>query len=264
MSKNIMYEWVLVKILVIVSFVGMIAANTAAVVLPLNGISTKGVSDLYPNLFTPAPYTFSIWGVIYLALAGFIIYQISPPHRGKGILTPSDLLRIRFAFIFSCIINILWIFSWHYLKLTLSVILMLVLLISLIYINRLTRAKNLNTREKLLVRAPFSLYFGWITVATIANIAAFLVGNSWNGFGLSPVTWTILMMFAGILIASIVVIQNKDYIYPLVILWAYGGILNNHFSASGFGGHYYSIMIATVACMVIMLVVTVTRSLYRE
>src|SRR5665647_3362126 len=144
MSKNIMYEWVLVKILVIVSFVGMIAANAAAVVLPLNGISTKGVSDLYPNLFTPAPYTFSIWGVIYLALAGFII------------------------------------------------------------------------------------------------------------------------MFSVILIASIVVIQNKDYIYPLVILWAYGGILNNHFSASGFGGHYYSIMIATVVCMVIMLVVTVTRSLYRE
>src|SRR5665647_1322355 len=95
MSKNTMYEWVLVKILVIVSFVGMIAANTAAVILPLNNISTKEVSDLYPNLFTPAPYTFSIWAVIYLALAGFVIYQINPPHRGKGILTPSDLLRIR-------------------------------------------------------------------------------------------------------------------------------------------------------------------------
>jgi len=264
MSKNTMYEWILVKILVIVSFVGMIAANVAAVVLPLNGISTKEVSDLYPNLFTPAPYTFSIWAVIYLALAGFVIYQVNPPHKGKGILTPSDLLRIQFAFIFSCVINILWIFSWHYLKLTFSVILMLVLLISLIYINRLTRANNLNTGEKFLVRAPFSLYFGWITVATIANIAAFLVGNDWNGFGLSPVTWTIIMMVAGILIASAVVIRNKDYIYPLVILWAYGGILNNHLSAPGFGGHYYSIMIAAVSCMVVMLVVTVTRSLYRE
>src|SRR5665648_1010816 len=165
MSKNTMYGWILVKILVILSFVGMIAANTAAVVLPLNDISTKEVSDLYTNLFTPAPYTFSIWAVIYLALAGFVIYQISPPRRGKGILTPSDLLRIQFAFIFSCIINFLWIFSWPYLKL---------------------------------------------------------------------------------------------------ILWAYGGILNNHLSASGFGGHYYSIMIANVTCMVVMLVVAVTRSLYRE
>ncbi|MBK5247288.1 MAG: tryptophan-rich sensory protein, partial [Peptostreptococcaceae bacterium] len=153
---------------------------------------------------------------------------------------------------------------WHYLNLALSVILMLFLLVSLIYINRLTRAINLNTREKLLVRAPFSLYFGWITVATIANITAFLVGNNWDGFGMAPKTWTIILLVIGIIIASAVVIQNKDYIYPFVILWAYGGILTIHLSTTGFGGHYYSIMIAIVVCMVVMLVVTVFRSLYRD
>jgi len=264
MSKNTMYEWLLVKILVILSFVGMIAANAAAVLLPLNNITTKEVSDLYPNLFTPAPFTFSIWSIIYLALAGFVVYQTNPPRKVKGILTPSDLLRIRFAFIFSCIINISWIFSWHYLKLGLSVILMLLLLASLVYVNRLTRTNKLNPMENLLVRVPFSLYFGWITVATIANITAFLVGNNWDGFGLSPVTWTIILLITGILIASAVVIRNKDYFYQFVILWAYAGILANHLSSTGFGGHYYSIMIVTVACMVVMLVVTGVRSLYRQ
>ena len=264
MNKNTFSEWLFVKILVILSFFCMITVNIMAVILPINNISTKEVSDLYPNLFTPAPYTFSIWGVIYLALAGFVIYQINPPYRGKGILTPYDLLNLRFAFIFTCIINILWIFSWQYLKLTLSVMFMLFLLVGLIYINRLTRLSHLNQKEKLFIRVPFSLYFGWITVATIANIAAFLVGNNWGGFGLSPEIWTIIMLITGIFIASAVVIINKDYVYPIVIFWAYGGILVNHYSAAGFGGQYYSIMIITVACMVVMLVVTVARSLYRD
>ena len=122
----------------------------------------------------------------------------------------------------------------------------------------------MNTREKLLVRTPFSLYFGWITVATIANITAFLVGNNWGGFGIAPEIWTIILLVLGVIIASVVVIQNKDYIYPFVILWAYGGILTIHLSTAGFGGHYYFIMITTVACMVVMLVVTVSRSLYRN
>ena len=264
MSKNTMYQDLIVKILVVISFLGMIAANTVAVVLPRYNISTKEVSDLYPNLFTPAPYTFSIWSVIYLALACFVVYQVNPPRKDKGIFTPSDLLRIRFAFIFSSVINILWIFSWHYLKLTLSVILMLFLLASLIYVNRLTRRIHLNTREKLLVRVPFSLYFGWITVATIANITAFLVKNNWNGFEIAPEAWTIILLIIGVIIASAVVIQNKDYIYPFVILWAYGGILSNHISETGFNCHHYLIMLVTVSCMVVMLVVTVLRSLYRD
>lgn len=264
MRNNTAYELIFVKVLVFVAYIGMVTINTLAVVLPLNNISTKAVSDLYPNLFTPAPYTFSIWGIIYLALAGFVYYQINPPHRGIGIMTPSDMLRIRFAFIFSCLMNGLWIFSWHYRQLTLSIILMLLLLFSLIYINNLTRHGNLSLREKIFLRAPFSLYFGWITVATIANITAFLVGNHWNGFGISPVVWTIAVLIAGLAIASAVVIRNRDFVYPVVILWAYGGILTSHFSSDGFGGHYYAIMIITVACMVVMLVVTVVRSLYRN
>lgn len=264
MSRNTIYEGLLVKILVIVSFVGMIGVNAAAVLLPLNNISTKEVSHLYPNLFTPAPFTFSIWSIIYLALTGFVIYQINPTKKEKGILTTSLFLKIRFTFIFSCIVNILWIFSWHYLNLGLSVLLMLLLLVSLIYVNRLIRTNKLNSRENLFIHIPFSLYFGWITVATIANITAFLVAYNWDGFGLSPATWTILILVIGILVAITVVIQNKDYVYPLVILWAYGGILANHLSSTGFGGQYYSIMIVTVTCMVFLLVGTVITSLYRQ
>ncbi len=264
MSKNAKYQWLVLKILVIVSFVGMVVANAAAVILPLNNISTKEVSDLYPNLFTPAPFTFSIWSIIYLALAGFAVYQTNPTRKETGIITSSQLNKIRVAFIISSVINILWIFSWHYLNLGLSVFLMLLLLVSLIYVNHLTRANKLTPKENFFIRIPFSLYFGWITVATIANITAFLVAKDWNGFGLSPPTWTIIILVTGILIATTVVIQNKDYVYPLVILWAYGGILANHLLSSGFGGQYYLIMIVIVTCMVFLLVVTVISSLYRK
>lgn len=264
MGKNITYELILLKVSVFIAFIGMIVVNALAVVLPLNNISTKEVSDLYPNLFTPAPYTFGIWSLIYLALAGFVYYQVNPTHMGKGQSTPSDLIRIRFAFIFSCIVNGMWIFSWHYRMLKLSIILMLLLLISLAYINNITRGSNLNVREKIFLRAPFSLYFGWITVATIANLTALLVGSNWDGFGISPVIWTILVLIAGTIIASAVVIRNADYVYPFVVLWAYGGILTKHYSSAGFGGRYYSILIITVSCMVILLVVTIVRSLYRR
>jgi hypothetical protein len=242
----------------------MITVNTLAVMLPINNITTKEVSDLYPNLFTPAPYTFSIWGLIYLALAGFVIYQINPQFDRKGILAPSNLIKLRLAFIFSCTLDIFWIFSWQYLKLALSVILMLLLLLNLVYINRLTRLINFNIKEKVFIRAPFSLYFGWITVAVIANITTFLVGIGWQRFGVSPETWTIIILVIGIIIASAFVIQNKDYVYAIAIFWAYGGILVNHFSKAGFGGQYYNIMIVTVACMVTIIVVAMSRSLYRK
>ena len=264
MRKNKVYEGIFIKILVIISFIGMIASNIMSSVLPLNNISMKELSDLYPNLFTPAPYTFGIWSIIYIALAGFAIYQVNPPQGGTEGISPGDLLRIRVAFVFSCVINALWLVSWHYRYLELSVILMVLLLITLIYINNITRRDRLSNKETLFVRAPFSLYFGWITVATIANITIFFVGRQWDLLGISPVIWTILVLIIGITIASIVVIRNRDLVYPAAVLWGYGGILANHFSSNGFGGRYYSIMIVTVACMVVLLVVSVVRSLYRD
>lgn len=256
--------WLLfIKILVILSFICMVTVNTLVVVLPLNHLSTKAVSDLYPNLFTPAPYTFGIWGLLYLALAGFVWYQMKPLPMGAQVLKPANLLRIRVAFIFSCLINILWLFSWHTRHITLSVLLMMLLLVTLIYINLLTSRHHLNTKEQLLLRAPFSLYFGWITIATIANITALLVNIQWEGFGVSPVWWTILVLLVGTGFTSAVVINHQDFVYPFVVLWAYGGILTNHFSSSGLHGQYIQIMIVSVTCMVIIVIVTVIRSLYR-
>ena len=264
MGKNASNKWISVKILVFAAFAGTLAVNMMAVFLPLNGITTKEMSHLYPNLFTPAPYTFSIWTVIYIGLAGFAVYQFNPSSEGTEPLSPGDLLRIRFAFIFSCIVNSLWIYAWHYRQLGFTVILMILLLLTLIYVNDITKRNNFSMKENLFIKIPFGLYFGWITVAMISNITVFLVGAQWGHFGISPVLWTILLLAAGTAIASVAVVHNRNFAYAAAVLWAYGGILANHFSSDGFSGRYYSVMIVTVACMVVLLVVSVVRSLYRD
>lgn len=264
MGNNTGHKSLSIKLLVLFSYGAMIVVNAMAILLPINGISAKEISNLYPNLFTPAPYTFGIWSVIYLALGGFVFYQFKAPHKETGLLTQANLMKIRVAFIFSCLFNSLWIFAWHYQKLGASLLLMVMLLVTLIYINRLTRTNHFPRREKFLLRSPFSIYFGWITVATIVNITVLLVNSHWQGFYLSPVFWTVLILFVGIVICMAVVLLNRDSVYGLAVLWAYGGILANHLSAAGFDGQYYSILIMTVTCMVLLFIAVVVAHLARD
>ena len=165
--KSLRKEFIL-KLLVVVTFVAMIIANALANILPINGISTGAVSDSFPNLFAPAGLTFSIWGLIYAMLAGHILYQLGL-FRGKERNNNDILLsKIAIAFSVSSLINTAWIFTWHYKIMPLSMALMICLLICLLYIACTISAQSLTKREKLLIRLPFSVYFGWITVATIA------------------------------------------------------------------------------------------------
>lgn len=166
-----------------VLFVVMIAANCLSIFLPLNGKTQMQLSALYPNLFTPAGFTFSVWGVIYMLLFGFIIYQLyvlfAVHHRDK-----SRILSISPLFAGVCVCNAGWLFAWHYQWTTLSVVIMLAHLVFLILINdRLKLSISWNPLpSKLWLDIPFSIYLGWICVATIANITAWCVSK---GFSLS-------------------------------------------------------------------------------
>ncbi|WP_235152847.1 tryptophan-rich sensory protein [Dyadobacter sp. CY345] len=158
------------------------------------------VSAQYQNYFTPAGYAFSIWGLIYILLIAFIIYQ------SRGVLNsrqaPAVVSKIGWMFVISCIANCLWILAWLYDYTGLSVIIMAVLLGSLISIVLRTRMElDLITFKKVAMEWwPFAIYFGWITVAIIANIAAYLTKIKWDGFGITAVTWTIIMISAAALI----------------------------------------------------------------
>lgn len=171
-----------------------IALNGLANALPLNGQSTGEISDRFQVYFVPAGYVFSIWGLIYLGLLAFAVYQVLPAQRENP-----QLKRIGYLFALSCVANIAWLFLWHYEYFVLTVVAMLTLLLLLITIYlRLQIGRNQVGRiEQWCVNIPFSIYLGWITVATIANITSVLDYLQWNGWGISPEVWTFIMLAAG-------------------------------------------------------------------
>lgn len=187
----------------------------------LGGQLTATVSDANPTLITPAGYVFSIWGIIYILLGIFVVYQALPSQKGKDYQN-----RIGLLFIISSIANIIWLFLWQYNYLSISVVLMFILLATLILIYlRLGIGKSkAPLREKLAVHLPFSVYLGWITVASIANVAVTLVSLKFNGFGISPEVWAILVVAVALVITTLMLITRKDIAYSLVIMWALVGI----------------------------------------
>jgi len=214
------------SILNLIGFLGTVVVNGLANALPLNNKTTGELSDKYPNLFVPAGLTFSIWGVIYILLAIFVIYGLIISVKNNTQKT-AFIENIGILFFISSLANIGWIFAWHYEILPLSLVLMLVILGSLITIYlRLRVGKSDSTlSERYMVHLPFSIYLGWITIATIANITALLVDINWNTFGLGEQFWAVAVITVGIAIALSVLFTRKDIFYCLVVDWALLGIL---------------------------------------
>jgi len=213
-------------ILNLLGYLGTIIVNGLANTLPLNNKTTGQLSDLYPNLFVPAGLTFSIWGLIYVLLAVFVVYHVISVSR-KVAETPSFSDKIGILFFISCLANIGWIFAWHYEILPLSLVFMLIILACLlmIYLRLNIGNSSANKKEKYMVHLPFSVYLGWITIATIANVTALLVKANWNNFGLGEPFWAVLVIVVGIIITLAMLFTRNDIYYALVVDWAILGIL---------------------------------------
>lgn len=244
---------IIIKLVTALTFILMITVNALANILPINGIGTGAVSDSYPNLFAPTGLTFAIWGLIYLLLLLFTIYFLGLFQGDKSTVKTDLLRKIGFAFSISSIANSIWIFSWHYGIIPLSMLLMVIILACLIFIMQSIKRENFTGLEKFFVRLPFSVYFGWITVATIANATALLVDMGWKGFGVSENVWMVIIIAIGTLIGVVTTIRNKDVAYGLVIVWAYFGIWLKHTAANGFAGEYPEVIIAVIAGTVLLL-----------
>jgi hypothetical protein len=209
-----------------IGFLAVVIVNALAVLLPLNNRTTQELSDKYPNLFVPAGLTFSIWGIIYLLLLVFIIYQFIVAFR-KSSLERDIFKKIGILFFISCIFNVAWIFAWHYEIVWLSLIVMALLLISLvsIYVRLGTGKPGIRNSEKIMVNIPFSVYLGWITIATIANVTTFLVNINWNKFGIDGQLWTVIVIAVGVIITLATLFSRNDIFYSIVVIWALVGIL---------------------------------------
>lgn len=219
-TDSVLLKWSNIVAFVLTLLVNGLAGSTTI----LGGKNTAQISNANPTLITPAGYVFSIWGIIYILLGIFTVFQVLPSERGKDFQK-----RIGWLFVLSSLLNITWLFLWQFEYLSLSVVLMFLLLATLILIYiRLNIGKaRVPLREKLAVHLPFSVYLGWITIASIANMATTLVSVNWDGFGINQETWAILVLVIALLITLLVTATRRDVAYGLVVIWALLGIAVN-------------------------------------
>lgn len=223
MKKSLVYQ-----ILSVLTALLTFTVNVLASVLPINGQGTGEISDRFAIYFVPAGYVFSIWGIIYLGLIAFTIYQALPGQRGNSLLE-----RISPAYWISNLANTVWIFLWHYEVFSLTPVFMFTILASLlfIYIQLAKSDPPLNTRQKWLVKLPFSIYLGWISVAMVANVTQVLFYYGWGGWGLSAEVWAVVMLAVAMLLGLAMYWREKDLAYVLVLVWALVGIAQKQVSS---------------------------------
>jgi hypothetical protein len=199
----------------------LLVFNGLANSLPLGGQTTGQVSAKYPSLFVPAGYVFAIWGLIYVGLIAYVIYQALPAQRDNP-----RLASISQPFVANCIANALWLVAWHYDQLGLSVTLMVAILVTLILIYRrldIGRA-GVSAAERWFVHVPFSIYTGWITVATIANLSALQWSAGYANAFVDETVWTVFKIAVAGATAATLLFRRRDVAYLLVVVWASAGI----------------------------------------
>lgn len=219
------------RITALLAYIFMVVLNALATTLPLNGQTTAEISDRYDTLFAPIGFTFAIWGVIYLLLGVYSVYQLIRDNALIRSITP--------WYIASSVLNGVWIIAWHYEVLWVALVIIVGLLFALIIINRETTRDRFGWSPTLALRLPFSVYFGWVTVATVANASALLVQLGWRGGGLlTEEGWLIAILIVATAIGVTTALVNSSAAYLLVFVWAFWGILSRHLSAEGWNQEY--------------------------
>ena len=211
----------------LLGFSAMVFVNFLSNSLPLNGKTPGQLSDEYPNLFVPAGLTFAIWGVIYTVLIIWVLVQaVGLFSQKQRTQVAPGVENIGWEFFLSCLLNIAWLFAWHWGQVGFSMVIMLTLLVRLIQINEKTlngRAKT-SSFEKRISHTAFGLYQGWITVALIANITAFLVSIGWQGFDIPDARWAVALIAIGAGLAAYIVLSRNMLFHGLAVIWALLGI----------------------------------------
>jgi benzodiazapine receptor len=246
------------QIAVWAGLIATIVVNGLANALPINNQTSGDIANQYlgQNLWLPAGYVFSIWGLIYAGLIAYAVYQSLPSQRENP-----RLRRVGWLFVVSCVANMTWLLFFHYNRFPLSMVTMLVLLAALIAIYLVLGRNQIDVPagERWAVRLPFSIYLGWITVATIANAAHVLVHAGWKGGPFGALAWLIIMYLVALALAAVVALTRRDIAFLLVMVWAFIGIAVNYSDMTG-------VMISsTIAALAvgIMAALVAARSLWR-
>lgn len=240
---------VLRQVVCVLAVIGTIIGNALANAIPFNGQTTGEISNRFDVLFVPSGYVFGIWGVIYLSWIFFAVFQFLPGQKANP-----RLQRIIYPFVLSCGANVGWLLMWHYEQFFLSVLVMLALLglLILIYLRLDVGKVPVGIGERLFVRLPFSLYLGWISVATIANITIFLRYVGWGGWGIPEYLWANIMIAVAAILGIVLCLQRRDFMFVAVLIWAFIGIADKQADTA-------AVYIGAWAATAVLVVVAVTR-----
>lgn len=243
-----------------VALVSTIVMNYLSNTGVFNGQTMKTVSDAYFNYFTPAGYAFSIWGLIYLALFAFVFYSGRTLFNSK---TQEPILeKIGWWFAISCVANSVWVVAWLYLYPALAAFIMLIILFSLLRIIFIIQPEMVKSsfKRKLLILFPFSLYVGWISVALIANVAAWLTKINWNGWGISAEYWTIILIVIAGLVNVLVHFKLNLKAFVAVGIWALIAIAVSNLKNNGPDSIIYACYVVASILFVILLMAFLKKS----
>jgi benzodiazapine receptor len=214
----------------------------------INGLSQKEVSDRYQTLITPSPSTFSIWSVIYTFLIISIFVMIV---KQKDAYYNRAVDEISLLFWLSCALNVVWIVSFSYNLIGLSAIFIFAFLLIMVLIVK--KIGKIQTRGRWLLPITFGLYSGWLFIATVVNIAAWLVSIEWGGFGISAEIWSAIILLVSVGLTFLVLKNTSNAVFPIPIAWAYFGIYNFLLAPEGFRGQYGLVQNVALVGVVILI-----------
>ncbi len=250
------HEDVRLKLITILSLTGVVFFNALATLVSSNNGDNEKLSERYPNLLAPSESIFVIWIFIFLGLWGYVIYQFSTMRGKDSHISEVTLTRINIYFIINTVLNVLWTFALAFELLWLSVPLIVGILYTLVRITGYIAGDTLSLWDKIFIRVPFSLYFGWVTYATVANLITWLVSIEWDGFGIRQGVWAVVLLIVTSIFAVTMMYKRMDWIYGFAVLWAFVGILINHLSPDGWDGTYPSVIVALTIVISILSVLT--------
>ncbi|OXS25706.1 MAG: hypothetical protein BI182_16535 [Acetobacterium sp. MES1] len=223
-----------------------------------NGLSQKDISNMNGTLITPAPSTFSIWSVIYLLLISASIVMLV---KNKDDYYGAAIDRISYLFWLSSGLNMLWIVVFSYTLIGVSALVILAFAITLSLLVR--QLGKIQTGRQWLLPAAFGMYSGWLLIATVVNVASWLVSIGWQGLGIAPDVWGIIMLIVAVAVTAVVTLVTKNAILPVPVAWGYFGIYQALTTAAGYGGAYPALAM-TALVGIGLLVVLVVIQLYRN
>lgn len=238
------------KLTNLIAFGAMVIINMLANLIPFGGYSSEQVSDLYPSLFTPAGITFTIWPIIYLVFGVMVVWSMIHTDEQQDKIVS----RVGELFAVSCVLNIAWIFLWHFRQITLSTFAIIALMVVLYILMA-------RTQDNRFAKAAFGLYAGWVTIASIAALYVMLVSIGWNGTDGSASVFVGMGILLAALIVGEVTYLFANYFYALAGIWAYIGIIIAQMTDYN-GTHPFLILSATLGILFIAFMTGYT--MYRE